>query len=701
MNKRSIVIFLVFFLALAPVFASQLITYQGRIGQNGQALSSGNITVYLYDQAAGGSLVWSDTFTDSIINGYFDVVLGSGNALNIIYGRRYFLDMDVNGQDINWSGSDRVELEAGVGTISNVSINTSEIQQRVTSACGAGWYLRQINEDGSVVCEEASQGASASSGWNKSGTDVYLYNTGDSVGIGTTSPGAKLEVNGTIRTNITSCSQALETDGSGNMVCGVDDDTTYTENDKYLTLTGTIFGLDESVLNTTIDNKITASDNGWSSDGTTTNTSLNVDIGSGSLFVNSISGLVGIGNTGPDTKLHITGGLCIDTDTVCTDPGPGNANVTGWLDANQLCIASDCKASWAAAANDTNAKTLCLDGEYLRGEAATTCRTAAGIVSDGGGSTFGASVDDTEMTAEDFGDWTCTGLEDGCTIDSTTSANWANKVSDETGSTGNWVFSAGPAFTGETSVTGTSTSWGTVPTAGWKTTMGTSTSATWLAYGESSNTFRGGLQLLDSGGSMRIYVGSGYISISSAGDLTVAGGDITFGTTPISEADIGIINDGVIALTTETSGNYVANVSGGTAITVTGADGEGATKTVAVTNDAIGDTQLAFNTGQHLNITSNVDFNQMDVTDYITASGGIHIGGISDPGTDNLIVDGNVGIGISNPTEKLTLGGGNFLQTAGTPKHAGNLSDGVGGAQLNSPWDVFVAGKYAYITAYG
>lgn len=34
-------------------------------------------------------------------------------------------------------------------------------------------------------------------------------------------------------------------------------------------------------------------------------------------------------------------------------------------------------------------------------------------------SPFGASIDDTEMTAEDFGDFTCTGDEDGCTLDAT------------------------------------------------------------------------------------------------------------------------------------------------------------------------------------------------------------------------------------------------------------------------------------------
>lgn len=42
--------------------------------------------------------------------------------------------------------------------------------------------------------------------------------------------------------------------------------------------------------------------------------------------------------------------------------------------------------SWASAAADTNAKTLCGDGEYLRGDdASTVCKTAAEIVSDGGG----------------------------------------------------------------------------------------------------------------------------------------------------------------------------------------------------------------------------------------------------------------------------------------------------------------------------
>ncbi len=53
---------------------------------------------------------------------------------------------------------------------------------------------------------------------------------------------------------------------------------------------------------------------------------------------------------------------------------------------------------------------------------------------------------------------------------------------------------------------------------------------------------------------------------SFSGDLTVTGGDITFGGTAISESDVGIIDDGTITLTSEVTGTLpVAN--GGTGLT--------------------------------------------------------------------------------------------------------------------------------------
>ncbi|MFH1053166.1 MAG: hypothetical protein V1740_02000 [Candidatus Woesearchaeota archaeon] len=64
--------------------------------------------------------------------------------------------------------------------------------------------------------------------WNLTGGFVVLRDTGRNVGIGSTSPGSSLVVNGTINltgnftlVNFTSCN--LETDGSGQLTCGTDD----------------------------------------------------------------------------------------------------------------------------------------------------------------------------------------------------------------------------------------------------------------------------------------------------------------------------------------------------------------------------------------------------------------------------------------------------------------------------------------------
>ena len=67
-------------------------------------------------------------------------------------------------------------------------------------------------------------------------------------------------------------------------------------------------------------------------------------------------------------------------------------------------------------------------------------------------SPFGASIDDTEMTAEDFGDFTCTGDEDGCTLDAT---YLQNVVEDTTPQLGGNLDLNGKNLTGGGSTTGT------------------------------------------------------------------------------------------------------------------------------------------------------------------------------------------------------------------------------------------------------
>ncbi|RKX24878.1 MAG: hypothetical protein DRP45_07205 [Candidatus Zixiibacteriota bacterium] len=64
---------------------------------------------------------------------------------------------------------------------------------------------------------------------------------------------------------------------------------------------------------------------------------------------------------------------------------------------------------------------------------------------------------------------------------------------------------------------------------------------------------------------------------------------------------------------------------------------------------------------QDVRTTDAPSFNRVHLSDYGTALGGMHVGGTSDPGTDNFIVDGNVGVGTSSPQEKFHITNGSFL----------------------------------------
>ena len=89
---------------------------------------------------------------------------------------------------------------------------------------------------------------------------------------------------------------------------------------------------------------------------------------------------------------------------------------------------------------------------------------------------------------------------------------------------------ASPTFTGTVTasgdmvVTGTSGGWGTTPIQGFHTIQGTGAATTWLAYGTSGGIFRGGIQLLDAGGLMRLYVdATNYMQISALSGSSVPG----------------------------------------------------------------------------------------------------------------------------------------------------------------------------------
>lgn len=83
-------------------------------------------------------------------------------------------------------------------------------------------------------------------------------------------------------------------------------------------------------------------------------------------------------------------------------------------------------------------------------------------------------------------------------------------------------------LTGATYVqsTGFSNAWGTTngtSTGAFNAIMGTSSSATWLLSGTSNGVFRGGIQVLDGGGTTRYYTGASYFSFTESNNTITAG----------------------------------------------------------------------------------------------------------------------------------------------------------------------------------
>jgi hypothetical protein len=159
-----VVILILSILALAGI--PQLINYQGMLTDNSGTPLTGsyNLTFKIWTDTTAGSSLWTETQNGvQVQDGLFNVILGRLTTLNLPFDQQYW-------------------LEVGVGAETMPRI-------RFTSV---GYAYRSAIADSATVAISAP----TSGGWTDDGKVVRLATSSDSVGIGTTTPQAKLHISG-------------------------------------------------------------------------------------------------------------------------------------------------------------------------------------------------------------------------------------------------------------------------------------------------------------------------------------------------------------------------------------------------------------------------------------------------------------------------------------------------------------------------
>ena len=206
----------------API--PQTISYQGVLTDtSGKAVPDGvyNLTFKLYDDVIGGTPLWSETQPVTVSKGIFHAILGAVNPLALAFDTQYWLGVTVEGGseltprikltaspyslnpggDSAWIASGdniyRLTGNVGIGTTNpgaklEIQDINPALRLRYTGNSGFAQMATNAKND-LLLTAPASNADIVLSTINGNVTIQY----GGNVGIGTATPGAKLEIHGT------------------------------------------------------------------------------------------------------------------------------------------------------------------------------------------------------------------------------------------------------------------------------------------------------------------------------------------------------------------------------------------------------------------------------------------------------------------------------------------------------------------------
>jgi hypothetical protein len=163
-----------------------LIYDQGsNVRYNGVAVDGGSLTVQIWDDPDGGSLVYAEIFNNAVNDGRWMVTLGEGTELNLEYGHRYYKDYQINGQDLDFTNTtgettERQAFDSPLGGLETTNFAVSLGDTNTAS----GWTSTAAG-----VHNTASGGYSVALGAYNQATGAGSVALGGSSGSGNTASG--------------------------------------------------------------------------------------------------------------------------------------------------------------------------------------------------------------------------------------------------------------------------------------------------------------------------------------------------------------------------------------------------------------------------------------------------------------------------------------------------------------------------------
>lgn len=147
------------FVILLSIFSvNAFYDHATNVYDDGELVQNGNLRILIYEAAEGGSAIYNETFIGAINNGMWSVHVDA----DLVYGRIYFKDYEINGQNIDFNGVDRLAFVSRQGIIdaSNITSGVFDVSRiPVLSHSNVDFANQDLGTGDNVTFNEVEAGA--------------------------------------------------------------------------------------------------------------------------------------------------------------------------------------------------------------------------------------------------------------------------------------------------------------------------------------------------------------------------------------------------------------------------------------------------------------------------------------------------------------------------------------------------------------